>query len=248
MALRILFLSAVLLLAGASSTAQIPDEFTKLEIFPRDIGKRELIGAMKEFSSALGVRCHHCHEMKTPGDFDSIDWASEALPAKDKARGMMRLVGQLNSDLVPRAVGGPAHKVQCVTCHRGLTDPRSIDLVLLETMDKDGNRAGLEHYKELRAEFYGSGSYDFGPMVVLDMATTLAQNRGDTATAMEFLELNVKHHPDHAYSYMMMAQIQILSGDKEGAIANTERALAIEPENQQAQIMLQQLTQKAPGE
>lgn len=247
MALRILFLSVALLLAGASSTAQVPDEFTNLEIFPRDIGKRELIGAMKEFSSALGVKCHHCHEMKTPGDFDSIDWASEALPAKEKTRGMMRLVGQLNSDLVPRAVGGPAHKVQCVTCHRGLTDPRPIDLVLLETMDKDGNRAGLEQFKELRAEYYGSGSYDFGPMVALDMATTLAQNRSDTATAMEFLELNVKHHPDHTYSYLMMAQIQMMSGDKEGAIVNTERALEIEPENEQAQKMLEQLQPEGSG-
>ena len=248
MALRILFLATVLLLAGASSTAQVPDEFTNLEIFPRDIGKRELIGAMKEFSSALGVKCHHCHEMKTPGDFDSIDWASEALPAKEKTRGMMRLVGQLNGDLVPRAVGGPAHKVQCVTCHRGLTDPRSIDLVLLETMEKEGNRAGIEHYKELRAEYYGSGSYDFGPVVVLDMATTLVENRGDAETALEFLELNVKHHPDHAYSYMMMAQIQMMTGDKQGAIANTERALEIEPDNTQAARMLQQLQPEAQGE
>ena len=50
-----------LLLAPATANAQVPDEFTNLKVLPKDIGKRELISVMRAFSSALGVRCKHCH-------------------------------------------------------------------------------------------------------------------------------------------------------------------------------------------
>lgn len=243
---RILTLTilAAVAVAGAAS-AQVPDEFTNLQVFPKDVGKMELIGVMKEFSSALGVRCHHCHEMKTPGDFNSIDWASDLLPAKDDARGMIRMVGQLNNDLVPRAMGKPVQRVQCVTCHRGLTDPRTLDLVLLDTIGESGADAGVEHYKALRDEYYGSGSYNFGSDTLIDVATTLAQNRGDTEGAMKLLELNVEHNPDDSRTYLMMSQIMILTGDKEGALANAEKALELDPENEPAARILEQFGEGA---
>ena len=231
------------LVAGAAY-AQVPDEFTNLRVFPPEIGKRELIGAMKEFSGALGVRCHHCHEMKVPGDFNSIDWASDALPEKDAARGMMKLVGQLNNELLPRAMGKPGGKVQCITCHRGLTDPRTLDLVLLDSVTNDGVEAGVSYYRSLREDYYGSGSYDFGPMVLVDVATTLAQSLGDTEGALQILDLNTEMNPDHAPSYVMKSQIQVLTGDKEGALANAEKALELDPENEMARSLLEQI---APG-
>lgn len=239
---RILPLFALFALTGAlAALAQVPDEFTNLQVFPRDVGKTNLIGVMKEFNSALGVKCHHCHEMKTPGDFNSIDWASDALPAKDGARGMMRMVGQLNNDLVPRAMGRPVQKVKCITCHRGLVDPRTLDLVLLETIGEGGAQGGVEHYRALRDEYYGSGSYDFGSGVLLDVATTLAQSRGDTAGALKILELNVANNPGDSRSYLMMSQIQILTGDKEGARTNAEKALELDPENTLAARILDQV-------
>jgi hypothetical protein len=165
-----IFIFSILAVAAFTGvvSAQVPDEFTNLQVFPKDVGKMELIGVMKEFSSALGVRCHHCHEMKTPGDFNSIDWASDTLPTKDEARGMMRMVGQLNNDLVPRAMGKPVQRVKCITCHRGLSDPRTLDLVLLETIEESGADAGVEHYKALKDEYFGSGSYDFGSGTLID--------------------------------------------------------------------------------
>jgi hypothetical protein len=49
---------ALLCVAAAPLVAQVPDEFTNLTVFPKDIGKRELIGAMRSFSGALGARCN----------------------------------------------------------------------------------------------------------------------------------------------------------------------------------------------
>ena len=206
-------------LVAATATAQVPDEFTNLQVFPRDVGKRQLINVMKEFSSALGVECTHCHVMKVPGDFNSIDWASDGLLVKDEARGMMRMVGKLNSELVPQAMGKPVQRVQCVTCHRGLPDPR----------------------------YYGRGSYDFGPGTLIDVATTLAQGRGDTMGALKMLRLNVEMHPEDVQSYVMMSQIHILGGDKEGAVANAKKALELDPENTQAAGLLEQFGEGADG-
>lgn len=246
---RILPLFALIALTGAlAALAQVPDEFTNLKVFPKDVGKMDLIGVMKEFNSALGVKCHHCHEMKTPGDFNSIDWASDAMATKDEARGMMRMVGQLNNELVPRAMGKPVQRVRCITCHRGLADPRTLDLVLLETIGESGAEAGVEHYKALKDEHYGSGSYDFGSGTLIDVATTLAQNRGDTAGAMKVLELNAANNPDDSRTYLMMSQIQILTGDKDGAMANAQKALELDPENAAAAQILEQFGGGADGQ
>jgi tetratricopeptide (TPR) repeat protein len=47
---------------GASQIfGQIPDKFTNLQVLPKDLGKRELLETMKNFTRALGVRCQFCH-------------------------------------------------------------------------------------------------------------------------------------------------------------------------------------------
>jgi hypothetical protein len=42
---------------AARAGAQVPEKFTNLKVFPKDVAKQDLVGAMREFSSALGVRC-----------------------------------------------------------------------------------------------------------------------------------------------------------------------------------------------
>ena len=249
MSARALILFALMLtLSTGAAYAEIPDEFTNLKVFPKGIGKRDLVGVMREFSDALGVRCHHCHQMRTPGDFNSIDWASDVLPEKDAARGMLQMVGQLNNNLLPQAMGKPGGTVRCVTCHRGLADPRTLDLVLLDTVKNEGAEAGTSQYRALREEYYGSGSYDFGPMTLLDVATTLAQQLGDTRGALVILDLNTELNPDHANSYLLMSQIQILTGNKEGALANARKTVELDPENTQAAKLVEQLDTPDEGQ
>lgn len=239
----VLSLFAALLLAGAgAATAEIPDEFKNLKVFPKDVGKRQLVDAMKELSGALGVRCTHCHVEKTPGDFNSIDWASDALEPKKVARGMMAMVGTINKDLLA-AAGKRDAQVSCMTCHRGLPDPATLDRVLLGVAKKDGTAAAVTKYKELRQEYYGSGSYDFSPETLGKVAEALAQDPGNMDAAMAMVDLNIEMNPKDANSYLMKAHIQQAKGDRDGALANVNKALELDPASNQAKKMLEQLQQ-----
>lgn len=230
-----------LLVAGAA--AQIPDKYTNLEVLPRDIGKRDLVTTMKSFAMDLGLRCTDCHEQKTPGDFSSIDWASDKMPNKEVARGMMKMVQEINGNLLPAATGERDFEISCVTCHRGVAHPRTLDDELLEVISSDGVDAGETRYRELRDSYYGSGSYDFGPMTLATVAETLAQERTDLDGARRMVRLNLEMNPDHADSYVMLAQIDLAAGDKDAALAHVEKALALDPESGHAKRMLQQLSQ-----
>jgi hypothetical protein len=228
-------------LVAGSALAEIPDTFTNLEVFPKDIGKRELLGAMRDFSQSLGVKCTFCHVQKTPGDFDSIDWVSDDLEHKQVTRGMVSMVRNINSELLPAATSEQGGRVRCITCHRGLKNPRPLDKVLLETIDSDGVEVGVARYRELREEYYGSGSYDFSPTTLTGVAETLAQGRGDMDGAVKILDLGIEVSPEDTYTYLMKSQILIMQGDKAGALASAEKAAQIDPENEQAQKIIQQL-------
>lgn len=65
---------------------------------------------MLAFRAGLGVECVYCH---VQGDF-----ASDANPKKDIARGMMHIV----DDLAAKFPDGKRH-VTCYTCHRGAVKP-----------------------------------------------------------------------------------------------------------------------------
>ncbi len=234
-------LLAAFLMAGGAQ-AQVPDQFTNLKVFPKDVGKRELVDAMKDFSAALGVRCTHCHVQKAPGDFSSIDWATDELDHKKVARGMMAMVGEINKKLLP-AAGEKNAQVSCITCHRGLTDPATLDQVLLEVTEKEGAPAAAAKYKELRQDYYGTGSYDFSPETLGQVAQVLAQEKGDMNAAMTMVDLNLEMNPKDAESHLMKAHMLQAKGDTAGALASVNKALELDPENEQAKKMLEQLQQ-----
>lgn len=221
--------------------AEVPDTFTNLKVFPKDIGKLYLMGAMKDFSTSLGVSCTHCHLQKTPGDFDSIDWADDSLEDKEVARGMITMTKKLNSDFIPQATGKQGTTVKCVTCHRGLKDPRTLDRVLLDTIEKDGVEVGISRYRELKKEYYGSGSYDFSPSTLTVVAETLAQSRGDMDGAVAVLDLAVEMNPGDLATHLMRCQVLIFHGDKEGALASAQEVLKIDPDHEVATRLIEQI-------
>ncbi len=228
------------ILATAAS-AQVPDKFTNLQVFPKDTGKQELIGAMRNVSGALGVRCTYCHVEKVPGDHSTIDWASDELAHKKVAREMMKMAHTLNAQLLPQATGEDDVQISCVTCHRGLTDPATLDQVMVRVAGKDGVDAAIAKYRELRDQYYGSGSYDFSPETLGTVAETLAQKQGDMAGATKVVDLNIEMNPQDAEAYVMKAQLQLASGDQAGATASLDKALTIDPQSRAAQQMRKQL-------
>jgi photosynthetic reaction center cytochrome c subunit len=76
----------------------------------------QLIPAMNFFAVSLGVRCNYCH-VNQNGQWD---YASDEKEEKQTARGMIKLVLDVNKNTFR---GNP--EVSCYTCHRGRTGPQS---------------------------------------------------------------------------------------------------------------------------
>ena len=82
-----------------------------LKVLPKDTPRQRLLGAMQNFTRALGVQCTHCHAQ---GDF-----ASDEKPEKEVARSMMKMMANLRQNADEFLPGGRVQKTTCWTCHRG---------------------------------------------------------------------------------------------------------------------------------
>lgn len=147
---------AALLLTGTFADAQFPDKFTNLKVLPKDISKHELESTMRGFAFVLGVRCEHCHvEKKAPEK--GLDFPADDKDAKKTARVMLQMVAAVNHDYISKVPKTPTDttviQVQCVTCHRGLTQPRPLSAVLAESLEKDGLEKTIALYHELRGKY-----------------------------------------------------------------------------------------------
>jgi len=106
--------------ANTPAFANLPHK--NLKVLPQDIPAPQLLGTMKFFAQSLGVRCTFCHVGTEGQPLSTFDFASDAKPNKDIARGMMRMVKELNTNL-PIITGEADSKVTCFTCHRGAQHP-----------------------------------------------------------------------------------------------------------------------------
>jgi tetratricopeptide (TPR) repeat protein len=144
---------------------------------------------------------------------------------------MMAMTRVLN-DTVLKATGRAAAetvRVQCVTCHRGVPIPRQLPDIIWQTALQQGGDAAVKQYRDLRAQFYGRSSYDFGEDAILVVAERLANAR--PATAIALMEMHLEFYPKSARSYVILAQAQARQQDGAAAIASLRKALEIEPEN-----------------
>lgn len=118
---------AALTLAGAEARAQggfPPKSFANLRVLPKDSTPASVIGQMKSFTGALGVRCQHCHVGEEGMPLEKFDFAADTKPAKAAARVMLQLVLEINTTLDRDLPGsGKSGRVSCVTCHAGRTTP-----------------------------------------------------------------------------------------------------------------------------
>jgi hypothetical protein len=87
-----------------------PERSENLRVLPDSTSADELRAVMQSFTRALGVRCSECH-VGQGRDFRTWDFASDAKPHKETARGMMRMTMAINGDLLPEALEGHDHEV-----------------------------------------------------------------------------------------------------------------------------------------
>jgi hypothetical protein len=221
---------------------QQPAPMTNLQIYPKDTPRPELVATMQGFVAALGVQasggCGYCHAGTAP----TWDFASDAKPAKTVARKMILMSREITAKL-PEITGKPAAEVtrlRCATCHRGVAVPKLLPDVLTETVTKQGAAAAIQQYRDLRKQYYGGQSYDFSENSLVLLAQQLnTANKPDDALA--FLQLNAELYPNWAPTYGMMAQAYGRKNDKENQIKSLEKAVQLDPNNQQLKRQLDQL-------
>jgi tetratricopeptide (TPR) repeat protein len=219
-----------------------PARATNLKVLPRDISMDSLVTLMGSFTRALGVRCNHCHVQREDQTFEQIDFSLDEKPEKAKAREMLRMVAAINDEHLKRIVNRkqPTITVSCFTCHRGIVEPRPLQQLLLNTYGSVGADSTERVYRRLRAQYYGSASYDFGEVPLADLASRLVRH-GPLRDALRFNQLNVEQNPRSVFALRMLADTHLMQHDTASAITALERALALDPSNQPARQALQRL-------
>jgi tetratricopeptide (TPR) repeat protein len=237
-----------------------------LKVLPKDTPAQDVVALMQQFTRALGVQCIYCHvEVTAPlltaeeaaaaaaaappvagrgrgrgrGAGPQIDFASDDKRQKQTARLMLTMVNDINARL-SAAIRKPAAdivRVQCATCHRGITNPAQLSDVLRQTMLGKGESAAVAQYRELRQGFLNSEAYDFREAVLLDLGReSLATHKPDDALA--WLQLNLEFYPRSVPSWLALAQAHIAKRDPDAARSDVQKAVTLDSGNAEAQRLL----------
>jgi hypothetical protein len=218
--------------APAQGAAPAPVPARNLQVLPKEWTNAQVLPVMREIAAALGTECGHCHVWTGPGA-PGNDFPADVKPEKAKARVMLKMVMDINNSIATgfAPLGKPSNqlvKVECVTCHRGQVIPKRLVDIVLDTASQSNPAAGVAKYRELRKELYGSQSYDFTDTTLFDAATrAIAANKFDDAIL--YAQTNIEFNPKSARSHQVMSQAYQRKNDRANAIAEMEKAVALDP-------------------
>jgi tetratricopeptide (TPR) repeat protein len=245
--MRSFVLLALTALTPAVAAAQIPDTFTNLQFFPKDIPRDSLVAFMRGVTMALGVRCNYCHTGGDGQSLQGVNFASDDKVEKQKARQMMEIARRINGELLANMPDreSPPVNVECVTCHRGRVLPRTLmrELVLVAT--EKGADSAVAFYKKARADHPDDGVYDLSERTVSEAARSLTE-RGKNAEAIALLESNREFFPRSARTLAQLGGAYETAGNREKAIEIYRAVLAISPNDPQARRRLTALGAPPP--
>ena len=191
---------------------------------------------MQAVAAALGVTCEYCHAPR--GTEPRV--TANGKPRLEVGREMIAMTASLNAS-VQSATGKTVREaaaVTCATCHRGVAIPRPLADILIVTGVREGADAAVKQYRELRAQYFGRGSYDFGEETLLSVARRLANARPEVAIPLA--DLNMEFFPKSVNSLVQKAIAQG-GRDDEGAVVTLKKALEIDPENGEIKGRLYQI-------
>lgn len=244
------FAAATLVVIAASVSplgAQIPERFENLQVLPRDIPRDTLVDIMRGFTAALGVRCTYCHlerEGTPPAGVArglNLAFASDSLANKRIARAMMRMADSINTRFLASIPDrdSPPTDVTCMTCHRGMSKPMTIQQVILATTQRQGVDSAIARYRLLRSEM-DAGRFDFREQPVTDAARQLSED-GRHDDAIKLLQMLQEFYPNSVNIDLQLAETFIAKGDRDAGIARLRAVLAKNPNDRRARQRLQQL-------
>src|SRR5438552_16967757 len=118
-----------------------PDSLINVRVIPKSTPVMQVVGMMRNFTGALGVRCPFCHVGQEGQPLGQFDFAKDEKRTKLTARQMMRMVEEINHrlDTLHEHEKMTSHvEVTCNTCHRGLSRPMSLEQLIMETAQSAG--------------------------------------------------------------------------------------------------------------
>ena len=173
-------------------------------------------------------------------------------------------VGKLKLDRRDYGIVGPAvwertldlgrltisHEVEITLSIQGRTfnwdrisgGPKSLDGVLMKTFEEKGLEAAVAQYREIKASPEGEKTVEGG--VREGGLNTLGYKllyRNKVSEAIEILKLNVEAFPNSTSAYDSLAEAYAIHADRELAIANYKKSLALDLNNVSAMEMLRHL-------
>jgi hypothetical protein len=203
----------------------LPDNFTNLQTLPKTISKPDLVAAMRGYALSLGVRCPYCHAAgPTPG---SMDFASDDKGPKRTARIMLRMTEDINRNYIA-GLAQPPPTVECVTCHRGSANPRTLQAILSETLEQSGLAATVTQYRQMRKENYGNGKYDFSEASINLMSESLLK-KSKAKEAAGMMELNAEANPLTRWGYGVLAMAHQANQENDKAEHDFEKIVELDP-------------------
>jgi hypothetical protein len=126
---KVLVLSLIILGIAFFSVSFIEEpKYKNLKVLNKNISDSEMEIVMKEFKTALGVKCSFCHAASKT-DPTKTDFASDDNKHKDVARDMMRMTTRINKKYFKN---NQVDAVTCYSCHRGEKEPKAPPKEVLE--------------------------------------------------------------------------------------------------------------------
>ena len=240
-----------ILIAAAASTASAqvqgkfpPDSLINTQVIPKSTPVMELVGTMRNFTSALGVRCQFCHVGSEGQPLGEFDFASDQKRNKIVARQMMRMLAEVNKrlDTIP-AKPQPAFSATCMTCHRGVSRPVPLSQLIQEATVSVSADSAINAYKALRARYYGRDAYDFTESS-LNVAAFRAARAGKPDEALKLLTYNEGLFPNSSGMSVFKGNILLMKGDTTAAKAAFREAIRRDSTNNEAKGRLQAIGKK----
>ena len=218
----------VILSIPGRAAAQIPDEFTNLELLPEDISRARLVGIMRGFASALGTNCGYCHVGENAATLEDFDFASDDKETKRIARVMYQMVESINSEHLPKTGREDRVEVGCNTCHHGYNKPADLRTELMVAREEGGIDALKAKYDELHDAYFGRAIFDFGQGALTGLAGQLSR-QGNFDDAVTVLEMNLEQFPEAQSILWELGETLEAKGDREAALAAFQKGLAVDP-------------------
>jgi len=235
----------LIVIAGLPAQAQEswswPEKPSNLQVLPKDWPGTRLRPVMAGFSRALGVRCSYCHKGEEGKPFTTYDFASDENPNKNRAREMLRMLNDIDDHLKKIEPSGDRRvNMWCHTCHHGRPRPMTLPEELAEQYRKKGIQAALDDYGDLKKKYYNRGAYDFGEDSLNNFGYEILE-KNDTTSALQVFQLNAELYPQSGNVWDSLAEAYMKSGDLKKAQENYEKALTLDPKDDNAKEKLKKI-------